>query len=1322
MTAYRRLHMAIKRRQKSTEMAAGSLPLGHAVATLLHAPRESLLLALGSDDVPDMVESRALHDVERFLLDQQQDATAASTSTRHVLSLFLEFGAGRRRGNRHQQIAMLVRWMLGHGTFGGAATTELSTGILRAHDCSRLKLAAALALLEALPLQRAARCVWSPCTVVELLRATLSACDEGAVAPSNVMVACADAAVACLTELCRRATMSSVGVRGASHGDNKPWVHALLDCTADAHRLLHVLGAWRRSQRLFGVAISELLRELAVAELAATAELGLARFGSLWLSCAPRLVSEVERRAEHVHVKAERWMLQLGAMLPPPPPPPPMPPAASSASASSASDPRAMGAVTSAAMAAAAASPLAGGAATGAAAAVPLLEEDDEACRARLGFEALCALALQLASLDTSSRATLFERLHPRLYRALCARCTSLADAALPLALLHTLLPTIVTLPAAAAEAPSSAATSGSAPAPAATAAVLLQPVLNLLQATDVPSAPVVTALAALAHAYPDELLADLGEKLGSPVATQCAAALAVLVRMAEGGADLSRLLGRRAEAQVSRRVLRHALQHPLPPMEGLPAPWEGATSEPGQWPAVGEWLVLLARLDPTVTLPQLLEAARPTAANVAPSTSRPTSTGAAKSTARSAASAPDGARLPAAAAPALETALEAALAAVLAGPRDAAETIGAVIDALKDGTTAARELCAETPLAPFPLLTSPAHLGPPVHAASVGTDHRAGTDQRTGTGHRTASATAASSSSGGGAADAAGTAGAAADAGEGGVLLLRALEGWVTNLDESTWPRAFRLACTKFFAAAQDVCSLQVLKRMLATTRGHDAWQALVVRAAVLRLEVVCKGSTCKGSTQTEADAAAATAVAGANADLMLYDRLRPLLLLQMLPEDGWMGVVTGVPCPAQSSGGDGCSVTGGFERGGGDGGGNGEGGGDGGGGGGGHADDDEAAVSDAGVPVALVSADAVAPSLAAELPSCARALLARVSDHAEQQPVRKMATALLARLPPAVALNTTLESMLARVAALGRAPRELATDATCGLALYYLCCTVVLHPAQVSMAITRYSGALISVLRAAPLPNGPRAAQEPDTTRVAQEALERLGMGCIDLLARTWCVGLEGAPREGSTMGEGVDWAEATRAGTDDATFAAGWPIERCVGAMLGDSTTISHALAIITLATRMRHAHGGAPAAAVLAARALPLLLRRSGAPITQALFELAFHSQAHLDAISLAALAERARADGQSAHEDARLAAVKLLGVVLAVTSTLTSGASASGGGVSGGAHDGAPKTATRAVVGGEALLSELYRLASPQEADGRVRALAQHVLGTAMGMA
>ena len=73
-------------------------------------------------------------------------------------------------------------------------------------------------------------------------------------------------------------------------------------------------------------------------------------------------------------------------------------------------------------------------------------------------------------------------------------------------------------------------------------------------------------------------------------------------------------------------------------------------------------------------------------------------------------------------------------------------------------------------------------------------------------------------------------------------------------------------------------------------------------------------------------------------------------------------------------------------------------------------------------------------------------------------------------------------------------------------------------------------------------------------------------------------------------------------------------------------------------------------------------------------------------------------------------------------MLAVTSTLTSGASASGGGVSGGAHDGAPETAARAVVGGEALLSELYRLASPQEADGRVRALAQHVLGTAMGMA
>ena len=1187
------------------------MALGLAVTTLLHAQREELLLVTSSD-VPDVgsATALALFDVEAFLGKQapvEEVAMAAAASAHHhVLSLFLEFGAGKKRGARqHQQTATLLRWLLGHGAFGIAAGAELANGILCAPEAnlSRLKLSAVSALIEALPLRRDTRCVWAPDTVVALLRATLRVCAElpasaaaatisARAAPTNLMVACADAAVACLAELCRRSLTPA---------RDEPWTSALLGCTADAQRLVSCLRAWRPSHGLFATAATEVSDAFASGRGAATSVAAdiepLLHAAALWLACAPVLVSDAETGGSHrLLVTCERWLLQLGASS-----------SVKGSTASAAAD--ASTTATTAVAKAATAAATAATATAAAAAAAPLagshlaalrfVAEDTgqscaplshEAFEAALGREALCGLCLQLAALSPGSRASLVRRLHERLAPALAARCTMWSEAALPLALLYALL------------------LSTASDATAANTA--LQPFLDLLQATDVAGAAAVAAAATLAAAYPSQLLPDVIAKLGSPVVTQRANALAVLTRVSEAGfasgaaagANVSRLLGRSSTEALTRNLVER-LPWPAGKRERAGAAGEDLVpvTEPVPATAPPSWRRLLCRLDLNVTLPQLMAAAAAAQAKplpLPPPTPPPPLTTTTTMQLPTQLPAQHRATLPSSSSPAEEAAaslhaVEQAMGDALIehSQRDAATAASAAIDALRDG--------AASEGGPPPSLSvdgdvvsavvSPGQIGP-----------------STGARERGAAATAAT--------------GGVSPSGE---VLLRAVERWAAELSADAWPRAFRVASAKFFAASQDVCSLQVLKRMLRRTASAPAWQALVVGAAVDRLRVLCptadedKDEDAAPSAEAPADkmrdaVSAATAPAVGAAQLSPYDRLRPLLLLQMLPEDGWT-------CAAR-------------------------------------------------VGECAPSAAAFDAALADQLPRCKRALLERFADDAELQPVRKMAIALAARLPPSCA---PLAEMLARLEDLAADPRELASDARSGLAIYYLCCAVLLHPEVAStLGMPRHSAHIVAVLEAQ-----------------GGEALDRLKMGCVDLLARLW-----GAELDIAGGGEGCEGCE-------------GRGVETRALELLSAPATRPHALAVCNHAARMRHARGGARLAAVLVGRALPPLLAQSGAHVTQTLFDLAFHAQPHLSAPSLAALAKRAHSDAASTSVETRMAALKLLGVVLSVSAA--------------GKHA-TPAVGPEEAPGADDLLKLLYSLGL-EDASDEVRGLAQHLLGTAFGL-
>ena len=217
---------------------------------------------------------------------------------------------------------------------------------------------------------------------------------------------------------------------------------------------------------------------------------------------------------------------------------------------------------------------------------------------------------------------------------------------------------------------------------------------------------------------------------------------------------------------------------------------------------------------------------------------------------------------------------------------------------------------------------------------------------------------------------------------------LLRALDQWGAQLDEESWPGVLRVACAKFLSEATDVWSLKVLKRLLPAVERSPTSQALVVHAAMERLRAL-------GPSRVE-DEPAPNAPSGEESAHSPLDRLRPLLLLEMLPERGWCAS----PGPAGEMS---------------------------------HAI--EAGSNDESVPIHS--------SLRDLIPPCRDALLKCFNDEHEMQQVRKMAASLLARLPPAA----VYEMVFAHIGQLSQRPHELCNQPLYSLALYYVCCAVTLH-----------------------------------------------------------------------------------------------------------------------------------------------------------------------------------------------------------------------------------------------------------------------------------
>ena len=92
------------------------------------------------------------------------------------------------------------------------------------------------------------------------------------------------------------------------------------------------------------------------------------------------------------------------------------------------------------------------------------------------------------------------------LYAIASEQCAANASAALPLALLQAVLPSMT--------------------ADGAHAATLLQPLLDMLQSTDLASRAVIALISQLALAHPDHVLPDVCAKLDSPLAAQRANAM----------------------------------------------------------------------------------------------------------------------------------------------------------------------------------------------------------------------------------------------------------------------------------------------------------------------------------------------------------------------------------------------------------------------------------------------------------------------------------------------------------------------------------------------------------------------------------------------------------------------------------------------------------------------------------------------------------------------------------------------------------------------------------------------------------------------------
>ena len=448
--------------------------------------------------------------------------------------------------------------------------------------------------------------------------------------------------------------------------------------------------------------------------------------------------------------------------------------------------------------------------------------------------------------------------------------------------------------------------------------------------------------------------------------------------------------------------------------------------------------------------------------------------------------------------------------------------------------------------------------------------------------GPSTAAAAAAAGASGGAKADAAGIEGGKSKFDE---RVLGVVRKWASTLGPSEWPVVLQVACAKFFAASDDTRVMAVLKALVAAPESTPH-HSVVRHAAQRRLEL-------RAPQPDASSSSAAAAEAGEGPEL---ERLRPLLLLSVLPFHG----SSSAPDPGVATAG----VAGEEEN-------------------------------DA------VGADTEDDVLLRTL------LLARMRDASELQPVRKLAVTLLARLRLAPLLPAMLEAVRESAAS----PLEAAQRPEAALSLYYICTVCSLRPAAAAQ-VARVPGALDAAVSLAcwrdraPETRQLQAGGADLLARLLCAEVERDAPLCAAVAASDPTAAPEQLVRELTVGGEAsdVDTDEAVRSRL----------LALVSGASDGDD--VDATLHVLAMAQRLQQAQGGSTAAARLACWAAPKLLEAQRMTTdhraTHVLFELAFHAQPRLPHRLMHALLRRALRDVRESAPELRLAGLKLLGVVLA----------------------------------------------------------------------
>lgn len=854
----------------------------------------------------------------------------------------------------------------------------------------------------------------------------------------------------------------------------------------------------------------------------------------------------------------------------------------------------------------------------------------DEDARAHRGLVCLC---LFTAGLPPWERSAFFARHGPRLFHPVAAACAACTGAALPLAMLRALLPALLRT--------------------GRDASTVLQPLLDALQTTSRTSAAAAALVAELAISHPAVVLPDVLRLLSSRLASQRANGLAILHAATER-------IGLRQLTERSR--LAEGLMQAVLPMLGdaelssrLLAAGIFAHLEPPR--AMASLAPLLLSRDARVRCAAEAAMLAALAGRGGGGAARTPDDGVT-------ALAPDGHRAAAAAAAILDVLRD--WPAVAAALHAAGGCHGAVHGLPRKNDASARH----------PTVLHPGQVGPssPVEGpAQASEDARlwgAGLGgvpcgmlglEAPGEGEEAdfdGGEAGADGAPGGDAAMSSGSALSGPLAARFEARVLRLLDQWCATLDAHGWSSALRVVCIKFFAAADERASLRVLRRMVA----HEAAAGLrhmLIPTALARMGHEGGVAAADGGVGGAQDGALSThearmptaalgtvppdscgtrGGAGANTgDAAALARVRPLLMLNLLPEDAWSHACSGVV------GGDA-----GFDtldcRG-----------------------PSAAELPGGACPAAPPDADV----WLAAVPKLGGLLLARARDPWELRQTRKLATSLLARLPPGPLLDRAMGAVRERIEAAlaGLADAQLPavrsgaaggsgspaqggageraataggswdgagdTESTAGddfldatLALFYLCCVVSLHQSAATLvAESPLVGSLIGAACA--------AARSP--------ADVQLQAGCKDCLARLIATCPLSAWRDARPPRKA---ASAAGGGGNEPGGAA-----RVLAAVLARRDQPA-APEVLAMASQLMHATHGAGAAGALARRAIPPLLDNSGNSAMATIFTLAYNARAQLDESLLNALLTRALADTASADAHARLGALKLLGLVLA----------------------------------------------------------------------